>query len=140
VAAGISPTTMVFRFNRKIDHVSAAMKENYDIMYNGKKLKIASILVKDSLIYLKLQNLIVPGRNDSILFKLGNIKDADGNIVNKRKSLELYQYRELFVQEYNKSLPLKDSCYIQYLPLEQNCVYAFPGKDKYWMNTPEKIK
>jgi hypothetical protein len=60
--------------------------------------------------------------------------------VDKRKSIDLYQYRELFVQEYNKPLPLKDSCYMQYLPIEKNCISKYSGNEKYWMNTPENIK
>ena len=54
--------------------------------------------------------------------------------------MELYQYRELFVQDYNKSLPYQDSCFIQYLPLEQNCISKYSGNFNYWMNTPENIK
>lgn len=71
-----------------------------------------------------------------------NAKPGDqyGNILNKRKYIELYQYRELFVQEYNKPLSFIDSCYLQYLPLEQNCISKYTGNNKYWMNTPENIK
>jgi hypothetical protein len=51
----------------------------------------------------------------------------------------MYQYRELFVQEYNKTVHYTDSCYMQYLPLNKNCISTVSGKDKYWMNTPENI-
>jgi len=37
-------------------------------------------------------------------------------------------------------LPFKDSCYMQYLPLEQNCISKYSGNFNYWMNTPENIK
>jgi hypothetical protein len=77
---------------------------------------------------------------DSCMVNIKNLKDIHGNILNKRKTIELYQYRELFVQEYNKTLPFIDSCYMQYLPLEQNCISKFSGANNYWMNTPENIK
>jgi hypothetical protein len=77
---------------------------------------------------------------DTCQISIVNVKDINGDILDKRKTIDLYQYRELFVEEYNKSLPLKDSCYMQYLPLEENCRSTYSGNEKYWMNTPVNVK
>ena len=135
----INPT-VILNFNNKVDRVSASKKENYKIMVARKEIKISSIQVTGKNVYIRFKNEYLKGRESTCEITFHDIKDISGNIVNKRKSIELFQYRELFVQEYNKPLTLKDSCYMEYLPLEQNCVSKFTGKEKYWMNTPENIK
>jgi hypothetical protein len=132
--------TLIFEFNNKVDPESAARKENYEIKVGKKVVKITNIDVEPSKVIITLRDDNFRESRDLCLVNVQNIKDINGNILNKRKDLELYQYRELFVQEYNKSLPFTDSCYLQYLPLEQNCISKYTGKDKYWMNTPENIK
>lgn len=131
---------VILEFNNSIDPQSASNKENYEIRFGNKTAKIRSIEVEGRKIYIRVKNENFRGSLDSCKVTVQNIKDNNGNILNKRKYIELYQYRELFVQEYNKSIPFKDSCYLRYLPLEQNCLSNFPGKEKYWMNTPENIK
>jgi hypothetical protein len=138
--AEFSKSTMIFEFNNKIDPESAIKRENYEIRFGGKIAKIDNIVVKDKILFIQLKDDNIQEFKDSSLVKMKNIKDINGNILNKRKVIEFNQYRELFVQEYNKSLPFKDSCYLQYLPLEQNCLSKYTGKDKYWMNTPEILK
>jgi len=133
-------STVVLHFNNKIDPVSASKRGNYEIIIGKKGVKINHIQVAGKNLYLRLKDDDLKIGHDSIRVFVQNIKDINGNILNKRKSIELYQYRELFVQEYNKPLPLKDSCYMQYLPLENNCISKFSGNEKYWMNTPENIK
>jgi hypothetical protein len=135
----LNPTAVV-QFNNKIDPASAAKKSNYEITAGRKAVKINSLQVNGKYLYIRLKVDDVKGRRDSIRVTIRNIRDIDGNVVGKRKSIDLYQYRELFVQEYNKPLPLKDSCYMQYLPLEKNCISKYSGNEKYWMNTPENIK
>jgi len=135
----INPTAVV-QFNNKIDPVSAAKKSNYEIVTGKKAVRINSLKVNGKYLYIRLKEEDIKGRRDSIRVTIRNIRDIDGNVVDKRKSIDLYQYRELFVQEYNKPLPLKDSCYMQYLPLEKNCISKYSGNEKYWMNTPENIK
>jgi hypothetical protein len=131
---------LVLNFNNFIDPQSASEKNNYDIRSFKKPIKIIDIQVENRFIYLRLKGSDYPGRRDSTLISIRNIKDINGNILNKRKSIELFQYRELFVQEYNKSFPSSDSCYMQHLPLEQNCISKYSGNFNYWMNTPENIK
>ncbi len=131
---------ITIEFNNKIDPESAAKIENYEIRLGKKIAKIINIEVRDSKLNITLKEDNFKELRDSCRVNVKNIKDINGNILNKRKVLELNQYRELFVQEYNRSLPVTDSCYLQYLPLEQNCISKYTGKDKYWMNTPENIK
>jgi hypothetical protein len=125
-------------FNRFIDTVSAVRKENYEINMGRKEAKIISVKVKDkNKVMVELVDDNFDKLRDSCVVEAKNIKDIDGNIIGRRKTVELYQFRELFVQEYNK-LPLSDSCFIRYLPLEQNCISKYTGVYNYWMNTPEK--
>jgi len=132
-------------FNHNADPVTASKKENYSIILKSKTktitAKIDSIKVTDSIIQIILKEpKSVWNMRDSCSVIINNVKDINGNLINKRKTLELYQYRELFVQEYNKTLAFTDSCYMQYQPLEQNCISKFSGVNNYWMNTPENIQ
>jgi len=65
-----------------------------------------------------------------------DIRDINGRILNIKKNLEFYQYRELFVQEYNRPLSFKESYYLQNVPLINNNISKYTGDQKYWMNTP----
>ena len=65
-----------------------------------------------------------------------DIRDINGRILNMKKNLEFYQYRELFVQEYNRPLSFKESYYLQNVPLINNNISKYTGDQKYWMNTP----
>jgi hypothetical protein len=141
----VKPNILIW-FNHNVDTVSAARKENYMVLLksHGKDIEaeIGEIkVVSDAIIQITLKEpKNIWNIRDSCMVNIKNLKDIHGNILNKRKTIELYQYRELFVQEYNKTLPFIDSCYMQYLPLEQNCISKFSGANNYWMNTPENIK
>ncbi len=135
-----SKSTLVVEFNNKIDAVSAVNKKNYEIIVGKKSEKIRSIQVSGYKLLIKLKDEHINKLLQKCTVGIQNIKDTDGNILNHPKQVELYQYRELFVQEYNKSPQFTDSCYMQYLPLEKNCISKVKGNDKYWMNTPENIK
>jgi len=132
--------TLVLTFNNNIDRVSASKKKNYEITVGKQTVDINSIQITGKNLYIRLKDNDLLGKGDSCRVVVHDITDTDGNVLDKHKSMELYQYRELFVQEYNKPLPLKDSCYMQYLPLEQNCISKYSGNHNYWMNTPENIK
>ena len=64
------------------------------------------------------------------------IRDINGRILNVKKNLEFYQYRELFVQEFNKPITFNESYYLQNVPLINNQISRYLGDQKYWMNTP----
>jgi len=135
----INPTLIV-NFNNRIDPITASRKDNYEVMFGKKTLKIKTIQVNGKTVFIRIKDEDFKNKKETCRISIHNIKDADGNILDKLKSIELYQYRELFVQEYNKNLPLTDSCFVRYLPLEQNCLSKYSGNYNYWMNTPEKIK
>ena len=131
---------LTFDFNNKIDPESAGKKGNYIIMFGDEIARVKNIEVKGKRLHIRLKDDKFLGFKDQCRVSFRNLKDINGNILNKRRLLEFYQYRELFVQEYNKPLSFIDSCYLQYLPLEQNCISKYTGNNKYWMNTPENIK
>jgi hypothetical protein len=135
-----SNSTIVFNFNNQVSPRSAQKRDNYDIKVGGKKSKISTILVKNKMVFVRLADENIAGYKDSTYANIIDLEDINGNIINKRKTLELYQYREMFVQQYNRKLPFLDSCYLQYSPLEQNCISKYSGNYDYWMNTPENIK
>lgn len=132
--------TMVLVFNRDVDTESARRKQNYKIVIGDESVGIESITVNGNRLFIILNNSISHELKNRFQVNMFNIKDIFGNHLNQRNYLEFYQYRELFVQEYNKPLPIEDSCYLQQLPLEQNCISKYTGNSKYWMNTPEKIR
>jgi hypothetical protein len=131
---------VILNFNNKIDRKSASRKENYKLTLGKREIKISSIQTTGKTLYLRFKKEYLKEGDDKCKVFIKDLKDVNGNIVNKRKTPELYQYRELFVQEYNRSLSFLDSCHIQFLPLEQNCISKFSGNFNYWMNTPENIK
>lgn len=135
-----SKATLVFEFSKNVDKASASRKDNYEIVIKDKPVQIQTIQVSGKKVLLKLKEENNQRLKDKTVIHVRKIKDIEGSLLDKPKFIQLYQYRELFVQEYNKSLPFKDSCNMQYLPLEQNCISRYYGKDKYWMNTPANIK
>jgi hypothetical protein len=136
----INPT-LVVEFNGPVDPVSAVRKKNYEINFGEHKVNISSIQAGKNSVFIRMKEDEAKYMKDSCKMVISDVKDLNGNILDKRKTIDMYQYRELFVQEYNKSLPLKDSCYMEYKPLEENCRSTYTGNEKYWMNTPvnEKI-
>ncbi|HKK43387.1 MAG TPA: hypothetical protein VJ963_13315, partial [Bacteroidales bacterium] len=131
---------IVVIFNNIIDPESACHKENYNIKVSNTKLKVLNIRAADKTLYLTLSHENLKGLRDSVWLDIKDLKDVNGNVINKRKPEKMYQYRELFVEEYNRKISFQDSCYMKYLPLEKNCIAKSPVTYNYWMNTPENIK
>lgn len=130
--------TLTLRFNNKVDPVIASRKENYRIMIGKKEVKINSIQVVGENLFIRFRDEDVKGAADSIdVYFQGILKDMDGNILGKRKTIQVYQFRELFVQEFNKTVALQDSSNLQYLPSGKDALPPVKGKERYWMNTPE---
>jgi hypothetical protein len=131
--------TILTFFNRKIDPVSGSRVENYDMTIGKRKGKITSVKVGGDTLFLTLRDdNFKPQEIDSFNIFINNLKDINGNILNKRRDLEFRQFRELFVQEYNKPLEFQNNCFIQALPLEQNCISNSDISGRFWMNTPLK--
>jgi hypothetical protein len=126
-----------FKFNYNVDSLSAINKSCYRIVLDDKEAKITNISVEDNKVVVTLKNDKKNKKKIEKCFVYAHdIKDVYGRILNERKYLEFYQYRELFIQEYNKLSTIEDSCYLRDKPLIQNCISKDQNKDKYWMNTP----
>ena len=132
--------TLIVDFNKNIDPKSVVNKGNYKIKVAKKDIKISSVQAVGSTLYVRTKDKIIANNRDSCWFNIENVKDIDGNLLNQQKTMELFQFRELFVQEYNKPLSLKDSCFMKYMPLDKNCKSSYSGNEKYWMNTPAIAK
>jgi hypothetical protein len=132
--------TILSIFNRKIDPVSGGRMENYDMTIGKRKAKITSVQVSGDTLFMTVRDdkFKYNTLRDSCNINYKNLKDINGNILNKRRDLEFRQFRELFVQEYNKPLELQNNCFIQPMPLEQNCISIYDNSGRFWMNTPLK--
>ena len=131
--------TVVTIFNRKIDPVSGRKIENYDMTIGKRKAKITRIKVDGPNVYITVRDdKFTREEQFSVRLSIKNLEDINGNIINKRRELELRQFRELFVQEYNKPLEFQNNCFIEYLPLQQNCISNSTDSKRFWMNTPLK--
>jgi hypothetical protein len=133
--------TIIAFFNRKIDPVTGYKMENYDISVGKRKANITRIRVAGPNLYLTIRDDKFSVQEvNSIYLNVANLKDINGNIFNQRKELQFSQFRELFVQDYNRPLEFQNDCFIQSLPLEQNCISVSNTSGRYWMNTPLKAE
>jgi hypothetical protein len=133
--------TIVTYFNRKIDPVSGGRMENYDLTMGKRKAKITRIKVDGRNLYITVRDDKFSRQElNSYYLSIKNLKDINGNIINKRRDLEFRQFRELFVQEYNRPLEFQNNCFIKSVPLEQNCISRSDNSGRFWMNTPLKAE
>jgi hypothetical protein len=133
--------TITAFFNRKIDTASGRRMENYDITIGKRKAKITRIEIAGANLYITIRDDKFSYQEvNSIYLNIANLKDINGDILNKRKELDFRQFRELFVQEYNKPLEFQNNCFIQAAPLEKNCISTSNESGRFWMNTPLKTK
>ena len=135
-----SKPTLVLELNHDADPVSARKKSNYYVKIGGREAAIKSASAGGRKVYLRFDDASVRKAKDSCVILIRNLKDSEGYIVGVKKRKELYQFRELFVQEYNKPVSFTDSCYIKFEPLDHNCLSRSAISGRYWMNTPENIK
>jgi CarboxypepD_reg-like domain len=131
--------TFITFFNRKIDPILARRMGNYDLTIGKRKAKITRIKVDGPNLYITVRDDKFKRMElDSCNLNIKNLKDINGNILGKRRDLEFRQFRELFVQEFNKSLEFQNNCFIGSVPLEQNCISISGNSGRFWMNTPLK--
>ena len=128
-------TTMVI-FNNEIDSISARDRKKYDITIGDAKARIRKIKVDGRNLYLTLYNDKFNVALDSCRINIKDLIDINGNILNKRRDLVLRQFRELFVQEYDKPVGFQNGCFIESVPLRQNCISHSENAGRFWMNTP----
>jgi hypothetical protein len=134
----LSDLTAIVVFNNEIDSQSAKERKNYDISIGDVKARIRKIKVDGHNLYLTLNNDKYNIVLDSCRINIKDLKDINGNILNKRRDLEIRQYRELFVQEYDKPFDFQNGCFIESKPLDQNCISSSKNTGRFWMNTPLK--
>jgi hypothetical protein len=133
--------TIIAFSNRKIDPVSGSRMGNYEMTIGNRKAKITRIKVDGPNLYITVRDdKFMRKELDSCHLSINNLKDINGNILNKRKDHEFRQFRELFVQEYNKPLEFQNNCFIQSMPLDQNCISISDNSGRFWMNTPLKTE
>jgi hypothetical protein len=125
-------------FNNALNRESASDTSNYAIMFGSHKAVINRISVGDRRVILTLKYDSTMKSPPKVL--ISNIRDIYGNVLNERKYSEYYQYRELFVENYNSSVVPKDTCYVKTKPLDSNCKTGLGSREKYWMNTPASVK
>jgi hypothetical protein len=132
-----NPTIILAEFNRKVDPVSGKKKENYEVSIGKRKAKITNIKVDGINVFITVRNdHFRKNEYDSTLVTVKNLEDINGNILDKLRDLEFRQFRELFVQEYNKPLEFQNNCFIQSIPLDQKCISNSKDSGRFWMNTP----
>ncbi len=142
-------------FNREIDiSTIEPFKRNFKIYYKQQKLKIINVSISDTdsrtiKAYIdknstKKINFDKEKDNPSypsyFTFDIKNIKDTRDFEIDKRPSIKLNQYRELFVQEIftDKKLPLQVNFIDKSLPLSKTIITNKIFKDSYWINSPLK--
>ncbi|MEL6918300.1 MAG: carboxypeptidase-like regulatory domain-containing protein [Bacteroidota bacterium] len=130
-------------FNNTPSLSSANKKAKYKLSHKGKRLKIDRISIKNNsaFLYPSNKNLPMGVGDDQIKFdlKIKNIKDVDGNELDKFTFYQAYQFREFFVQEIRpKGRPPKDNLFmVMDRPVFKNQpLVKIESLDDYWMNTP----
>jgi len=150
----------VVKFNKQPEQISALRLRNYEFRFNNKKVEFERTLLLENQVYLypKLDNekeretfqtiakMAISGQMDNEVFNIDieDIKDNQGNVLNKPYYEDFDQFREFFVQRVktNATLPDTDTFMDATKPIFENQQIINPKKlDDYWMNTPlKKIK
>ncbi|MCP4978357.1 MAG: hypothetical protein GY931_19600, partial [Maribacter sp.] len=144
----------VISLNNKANEKDAVKKSNYNVIFNGKRIKISRV------VHIEDQVLLYPNPkfsrslfgetsqiereykkgNGIFNIEIKNLRDIDGNRINEPSYREVKQYREFFVQRIvsEPGTAPNDSLYMnKSLPIFQDQPIATPGDfSDYWMNTP----
>tara|TARA_R110000744_G_scaffold380495_1_gene501479 strand:+ start:1677 stop:3275 length:1599 start_codon:yes stop_codon:yes gene_type:complete len=128
---------------------------NYDVEFNGKRVKIKKALrlkntvvlyplmenEKLSKMFIELSDADDKGEdlNTLLNIKIKDVRDLEGNLINKWTELEYQQFREFFVQRVkpNNRAPFEGVFMNNKKPIF-TAQPTFPPKEfgDYWMNTP----
>lgn len=135
----INNSTIVIVMNNRIKQSSGLNRKNYLITLDDKAVKINKVEIKGNRIILTLKLGNLNSFADRLKVTVKDITDIDGRVIDERKTIELNQFRELFVQGYNQDITFTDSSFMDYLPVGKNKVSVTPSTEKYWMNSPESI-
>lgn len=147
--------TFKISFNRTINENSILpIKKNFKLYYKDIKLKVLDVSIFDTdkrtvTVYIDKESAKKiefdkerqnPNYASYFTFDIKNIKDLRGFTIDKRSSIKLNQYRELFVQEIfeNKKLPQQKIFVNKSLPLSKSKITPVIFKNEYWVNSPLK--
>jgi hypothetical protein len=136
IITNINPT-LTLSFNNSVDPVTARIKENFLIMIGKREIQIKNIQVVGENIYLRFKKEDVKEITDSVEVYVKVLQDQYGNNLGKRIPVEVYQYKELFVQEYTKPSSFPDNGIDKNLSSVRDTIPLKERKKKYWMNTPK---
>lgn len=147
----------VIKFNKKILRDDAIELKNYEIKVKGKIIPIYKVELLDSQDVVHLYPKMYPNKAEKMLreidiaarkdkvtpelfeYKITNIKDFEGNVINEWTSRGYNQFREFFVQELklNPKVPT-DTLYMhKRKPIFKDQPIVKPDNFyDYWMNTP----
>lgn len=117
--------TLTIVFNRTPDIYSACKKRNYMVQYNNRTIGIKDIIPFNETVNIVLKEGINIDSENECLLVVNRVKDLSGNVINQKSTIELYQYRELFVQDYNPILHFTDENLCTAFPNGKNQKIAF---------------
>lgn len=136
ILTNINPT-LTLSFNNVVDQITAKQKENFLIRVGKREIQIKNIQVVGENVFLRFNKEAVTVMSDSLEVYVNLLKDQYGNILGKRIPIELYQYRELFVQEFTNSASYNDDPIVHELSTLRDSIPLAARKERYWMNTPK---
>jgi hypothetical protein len=134
----INPT-LTLCFNNKVDQSTAIQKENFLIRIGKREIHIKNVQVVGENIYLRFNKEVAKEIKDSCEVFVRLLKDQYGNVFRNRTPVDIYQYGEIFVQEFNNSSSFQDSTVINDLSSVRDSIPFTLKKERYWMNTPKNI-
>lgn len=149
---------LVLEFTNDLEEESALRLANYDIRFNGQKLKFKAIVhignevslipdVQNKRTRNLFRELIYSVNSDKIksgdlIVDIKNVKDENGNVVNEPEYENRKQFREFFVQELQlgpTTIPRDDFFMDKGKPIFVDQPIKRPENfSDYWMNTPLK--
>lgn len=132
-------------FSHAIDEFSIMpWNKNFKIYYKKERLKILNIkVINKNTVKINVSNFTVSDRKgfgENISFKLKNIKDSDGLIINEIPIIEVNQFREIFVQQVFPDKEPEENLHFvnKNAPLSNSKLNTFGKQSDYWVNTPLK--
>lgn len=147
--------TIVLSFTNTIDEETASNLKNYKVKFNNEQLKLDSLMVEGDKVVLyprskrAIQELMLNEmealakknalNEENAEVVVRNLKDIDGNMINRWTSKDYNQFREFFVQQVKlKPTIINDSLLMNKdKPIFNNQPMVKPDDyDDYWMNTP----
>ncbi len=149
-------------FNEEIDLGNDVDMKNFRGYFKGRRIKFKRSLILEKKVFLypglistkerlMWEDLIsavkrnIPLNQKLIYFKVNNINDIHGNVINKSYTKDYNQFREFFVQEVKPFImPRNNGRYMngmQPIYTESQPIIKPDNFNDYWMNTPlQKFK